>query len=113
MQKLIEKENEQKIELLKPKNDVVFHALFGERNKRLCEPMLSSITGEDIKIVTTDLNRFVDIDSAFQKLGIMDYRVMLIDGTNCNIEIQLAYQEDEIKRFLWYWANTYGRQLGA
>ena len=98
-------------ELLKPKNDVVFHALFGEKNKELCGAMLSSILREDVKLLTTDLNRFVDIDKADEKFGILDYRAEFVGGTKCNIEIQISYQENEIKRFLCYLTNTYCRQL--
>lgn len=41
----------------------------------------------------------------------MDLRTELEDGTNCNIEIQLAEYEYENERFLYYWADAYSRQL--
>ena len=48
---------------------------------------------------------------AEQKLGIMDYRVVLEDNTVCNIEVQLQEHDYEIERFLYYLADTYSRQL--
>lgn len=98
-------------ELLKPKVDVVFHALFRDENKQLTEALISDIIGQKIKVKTTDLNRHLDIKVAQQKLGVMDLRTELEDGTKCNIEIQLDMQEHENERFLYYWANAYSRQL--
>ena len=98
-------------ELLKPKLDVVFRALFREENKNLTESFISDIIGQNIKIKTSDLNRHLDIKVAYQKLGIMDLRTELEDGTKCNIEIQLEMREHENERFLYYWADAYSRQL--
>ena len=102
---------EKQEELLKPKVDVVFRALFREENKKLTESLISDIIGKNIKIKTTDLNRHLDIKAAEQKLGIMDLRTELEDGTKCNIEIQLQMREHENERFLYYWAAAYSRQL--
>ena len=102
---------EKQKELLKPKLDVVFRALFREENKNLTESLISDIIGKNIKIKTTDLNRHLDIKIAEQKLGIMDLRTELEDGTKCNIEIQLQMREHENERFLYYWADAYSRQL--
>ena len=97
--------------LLKPKLDVVFRALFREENKNLTEALISDIIGKNIRIKTTDLDRHLDIKVAQQKLGIMDLRTELEDGTKCNIEIQLEMREYEKERFLYYWADAYSRQL--
>ena len=43
--------------LLKPKIDVVFHALFREENKRLTEALITDILGEKVKIKTSDKDR--------------------------------------------------------
>lgn len=97
--------------LLKPKIDVVFHALFREENKRLTEGLITDIIGQEVKIKTTDLNRHLDVKVAEQKLGIMDLRSELEDGTKCNIEIQLDNSICENERFLYYWSDAYSRQL--
>ena len=106
-----QEKQEQTEELLKPKVDVVFHALFREENKKLTESLISDIIGQKVKIKTTDLNRHLNIKIAEQKLGVMDLRTELEDGTKCNIEIQLEAQEYENERFLYYWADAYSRQL--
>ena len=100
-----------KKDLLIPKNDVVFHALFRQENKRLTEALITDILGEKVKIKTADKDRHLNIKEPEQKYGIMDLRIELENGTNCNIEIQIKEYEYEIERFLYYWANTYSRQL--
>ena len=75
--------------LLKPKLDVVFHALFREDNKELLGALTSDILREEVKIKTTDKNRYVDIEEANDKLGVMNLRAELEDGAHCIIEIQI------------------------
>lgn len=96
--------------LLKPKIDVVFHALFGNKNNTLLEAMLSDILGTKVKIIE-NLDRHLDISAANEKLGVMDLRVKFEDRTYCNVEIQLKQYKYENERFLYYLANTYSRQL--
>ena len=97
--------------LLEPKLDVVFHALFREKNKDLLGALTSDILREEVKIKTTDKNRYVDIEEANDKLGVMDLRAELEDGAHCIIEIQLKHCENEPERILYYWADAYSRQI--
>ena len=97
--------------LLKPKLDVVFHALFREDNKELLGALTSDILREEVKIKTTDKNRYVDIEEANDKLGVMDLRAELEDGAHCIIEIQLKHCKNEPERILYYWADAYSRQI--
>lgn len=96
--------------LLKPKIDVVFHALFRRANNTLLEAMISAILETKVKIIE-NLDRHLDIASADEKLGVMDLRVRFEDGTYCNVEIQLKPYKYENERFLYYLSNTYSRQL--
>ena len=97
--------------LLLPKLDVVFHALFREENKDLLGALTSDILREEVKIKTTDKNRYVDIEEAEDKLGVMDLRAELENGAHCIIEIQLKHCENEPERILFYWADAYSRQI--
>ena len=74
-------QGEKKGKLLKPKIDVVFHALFREENKELLGALISDVLGEKIKVVTTDKNRYVNTREVKEKLGIMDLRAEL-EGRN-------------------------------
>ena len=99
-----------KKELLKPTIDVVFHAWFREDNKELLGGLLSAILTEEVYVVTTDKNRYVEIEKRDEKLGVMDLRAELENGVQCNIEIQLKPHRYENERILYYWADTYRRQ---
>lgn len=111
MNQLLKKQKVEESTLLIPKVDIVFHALFREENKKLTESFISDILGQKVKVKTTDLNRHLDIKVAEQKLGVLDLRTELEDGTKCNIEIQLDKRVYENERFLYYWADVYARQL--
>ena len=93
-----------------PTNDVIFHSLFNEKNKRITENFLSEIIGERIEI-DENLNRYTDISNPEQKLGILDLHVLLKNNYRCIVEVQLQRIPNEMERFLFYWADAYTRQL--
>ena len=97
--------------LLCPKLDVVFHALFREKNLGDLSNLLTAILKEEVHVISIDKNRYVDIESPDEKLGIMDLRAELKGGVKCNIEIQLEYFPNMVKRLLYYWSDNYKRQL--
>ena len=97
--------------LLCPKLDVVFHALFREKNLGDLSNLLTAILKEEVHVTSIDKNRYVDIESPDEKLGIMDLRAELKGGVKCNIEIQLEYFPNMVKRLLYYWSDNYKRQL--
>jgi len=90
--------------LLEPKLDVVFHALFREDNKELLGALTSDILREEVKIKTTDKSRYVDIEEADDKLGIMDLRAELENRST-------LYNRNTIKA-LWKWTRKNTILLG-
>ena len=101
---------EKEKKLLDPKNDLVFHAMFREKNNKLTEAFISSVLKEEVKIVS-NLDRHLDISKTVEKFGVMDLNVELADKTKCNIEMQVVEYTGELERFLYYLANSYARQL--
>ena len=102
---------EENKQLLSPKLDIVFHALFREENKDLLGELITDVLKERVKVITTDKNRQVNIKTAEEKYGIMDLRAELAGGIKCNIEIQLEQETYEKERILYYWADAYSRQM--
>ena len=102
---------EEKLTLLKPKIDVVFHSLFRIGNENITKAIISAVTKE--KINKIDLNNDRQILGKYpeEKLGILDLRATLDNGTICNVEIQLADNKDTAERFLFYWSRIYSSQL--
>lgn len=97
--------------LLQPKIDVVFKALFREENKNLLGGLISAVLKEKVNVITIDKSKEAEIKDADEKLGIMDLRAELEGGVQCNIEIQLQPHQYENERILYYWADTYKRQI--
>jgi len=102
---------QEKKALLKPKIDVVFHSLFRKGNERITKAIISSATKEKIDSIDLDNDRYIIGEYPEEKLGILDLKATLDNGTICNIEIQLADNKDTAERFLYYWSRIYSGQL--
>ncbi len=102
---------EEKLTLLKPKIDVVFHALFKQGNEKITKAMIQAATKEKIERVDLDNDRHIVGKYPEEKLGIVDLKATLNNGTICDIEIQLADNKDTAERFLFYWSRIYSSQL--
>lgn len=102
---------EPKQELLKPKIDVVFHSLFRKGNERITKALITSITKEKIEDIELDNDRYIIGKYPEEKLGILDLKATLDNGTICDIEIQLVDNKDTAERFLFYWSRIYSGQL--
>lgn len=98
-------------ELLKPKIDVVFHSLFRVGNENITKAIISAVTKEKINKIDLNNDRHILGRYPEEKLGILDLRATLDDGTICNVEIQLADNKDIAERFLYYWSRIYSSQL--
>lgn len=101
----------EKLTLLKPKIDVVFHALFREGNEKITKAIIQAATKEKIQKVNLDNDKHLVGKYPEEKLGIVDLKATLDNGTICDIEIQLADNKDTAERFLFYWSRIYAGQL--
>ena len=101
----------EKLTLLKPKIDVVFHALFREGNEKITKAMIQAATKEKIQKINLDNDKHLVGKYPEEKLGIVDLKATLDNGTICDIEIQLADNKDTAERFLFYWSRIYAGQL--
>lgn len=101
----------EKLTLLKPKIDVVFHSLFRVGNENIAKAIISAVTKEKIDKIDLNNDRHIIGKYPEEKLGILDLRATLDNGTICNVEIQLADNKDTAERFLYYWSRIYSSQL--
>ena len=102
---------ETKIELLKPKTDVVFHSLFRVGNEEITKAIISDIIEDKIESIDLDNDKYLIKEYPKDKLGILDLKAKLNNGTICNIEVQLIDKGNTIPRFIWYWSKVNGGQL--
>ena len=74
--------------LLNPKNDYVFHRIFGNAgNEEFTKDLLKCITKENIIDIELDCNPIAGKDLFDDKIGILDIKAKLNNNINCNIEI--------------------------
>ena len=102
--------NEKK-SILQPKNDVVFKALFLRGKPRITQAMLEAIL--KMKIDKLELDKSTDLlnENADDKNGRLDLRAIINGNTECDIEVQLASNDNIAERFVYYWAKMYAANL--
>ena len=102
--------NEKK-SILQPKNDVVFKALFSRGKPRITQAMLEAIL--KMKIDKLELDKSTDLlnENADDKNGRLDLRATINGSTECDIEVQLASNDNIAERFVYYWAKMYVANL--
>ena len=97
--------------ILQPKNDVVFKALFSRGKPRITQAMLEAIL--KMKIDKLELDKSTDLlnDNKDDKNGRLDLRAVINGNTECDIEVQLASNDNIAERFIYYWAKMYAANL--
>ena len=100
-----------KQELLSPKYDAVFHALFRKGNENITKALIQDITQREYKIIDMDKNSIMYNGNVESKNEVLDLKVELDNGEICNLEIQLANKKNFKERMLDYWARLYSGQL--
>ena len=98
-------------ELLSPKMDIVFQALFRKGNETITKAFISQIIGKNIQKIELDKNKNLLREYAKDKMGILDLIAILDDGVICNIEVQLSDNKDIEKRILYYNGKIYSQQM--
>ena len=102
--------NEKK-SILQQKNDVVFKELFSRGKPRITQAMLEAIL--KMKIDKLELDKSTDLlnENADDKNGRLDLRAIINGNTECDIEVQLASNDNIAERFVYYWAKMYAANL--
>ncbi|MGL4522744.1 MAG: Rpn family recombination-promoting nuclease/putative transposase, partial [Bacilli bacterium] len=99
---------------LNPLNDFLFKKLFSEEeNKHLLINFLNAILQKEILIEDLEIIRNTKLTRKLlkSKMGDLDVRAKLHDGSIVNIEVQVAPYKHMEKRSLWYWSRLYYDQL--
>jgi len=102
---------DKKIELLKPKYDIVFQALFQGNQDNITQSLISDILGEKIEIIDIKTDATIARKYPSEKAGRLDLKTKFKDGTICQIEIQMSDEKNTVKRILYYWSRTYAEQI--
>ena len=99
-------------EKLKITNDIPFQEIFGKvGNERITKSLLEKIIGEKIDNLTLDTNKILHGDFAYDKIGRIDVKAKLCDGTKVLIEMQASNYDYMARRLLFYWAKSFSGEL--
>ena len=93
-----------------PRIDVVFKAIFGKAsNVALLQSLIASVTGmpKESLVEIELINPELTVDYYDSKASRLDLRVKLQDGTEVDVEIQLANMKSYTERILFYWSKMY------
>ncbi|MGL4521619.1 MAG: Rpn family recombination-promoting nuclease/putative transposase [Bacilli bacterium] len=101
---------------LNPMNDFIFKKLFGEENgKSRLSSLLNAILNkeENQKIIEVEVYQPLELTPEVinDKMGVLDVRAKLTNGTHVNIEVQLSDRGNIEKRALWYWGRIYNEGI--
>lgn len=98
--------------LLSPKLDVVFQALFGEvGSEKITTSLLKAILKQNIEDIDLNQNPILRREFKDDKLGILDILAKINGIDNCNIELQIVDRANIIERALYYWGKLYARGI--
>ncbi len=99
-------------EKLKVTNDIVFQRIFGKTgNEKIIKKFLERILGITIEELSLDTNKRLIGEEINDKIGRIDVKARLKDGTKVIIEMQVARYKSMPERLLYYWAKTYTGDL--
>lgn len=97
---------------LKVTNDVIFQMIFGKTsNERITKKFLERILGIEIESLSLDTNKRLIGEEIQRKIGRIDVKARLNDGTKVAIEMQVASYYYMPERLLYYWAESYTGDL--
>ncbi len=104
--------NKKQEEYLKVANDLLFQRIFGKvGNERITKSFLEKILGIKIKKISLDKNKRMIGKEVFDKIGRIDVKAEIDDGTKVIIEMQYTRLDCMPERLLYYWSEAYVQDL--
>jgi len=91
-----------------PKNDYVFKRLFGHvGNEEITKGLLNSILETKVEEINLEGNTILERDLIDDKLGVLDIKAVLNNAVTCDIEMQVAEQDNIEERLMYYWSKMF------
>ncbi len=88
---------------LKVSNDLIFQKIFGKvGNEAITKRLIEKILGINIKKITLNTNKRMQLDNLDGKIGRLDVKAELEDGRVVHIEMQASEYEFMEERFVFY-----------
>ena len=103
--------NTKEVELLKPKNDIVFQSLFNQNNERITKAFMQAILEEKIDKIVINNDKELFREFPEDKLGILDLQLDINNNEKIDVEIQLINNKNLPERLLLYFSKLYSSQI--
>ena len=103
-------QNEKK-ELLKPKNDVVFQCLFNQKNEKITKAFVEALIGRKINEIIINETKELYREKPDDKLGVLDLELEINNNEKVDVEVQLIERENFEERLLYYFSKLYGSTI--
>ena len=103
-------QNEKK-QLLKPKNDVVFQCLFNQKNEKITKAFVEALIGRKINEITINETKELYREKPDDKLGVLDLELEINNNEKVDVEVQLIERENFEERLLYYFSKLYGSTI--
>ena len=103
-------ENE-KQDLLKPKNDVVFQSLFTKNNEKITKAFVEALIGRKVKNIEINNEKELQRERPEDKLGILDLQLDIDEKEKLDVEVQLIERDNLAERILYYFSRLYGETV--
>ena len=101
-----------KSEYFIPTNDYVFKRIFGHvGNESITKELLNRILDTKVESIDLSQNTILERDLVDDKMGILDIKAKINEKIMCDIEMQVAGQEDIEKRLVYYWGKLYTKGI--
>ena len=93
-------------------NDLVFQRIFGKvGNEQITKNFLEKLLGIEIENLTLDTNKRLIGQFVDDKIGRLDVKAKLNNGTKVLIEMQVSKYKYMPERLLYYWSEAYSQDL--
>ena len=95
-----------------PTNDYVFHRIFGrKKNEEITKGLIGAIIKQEIKTISIDENPITEKNIKDDKVGVLDIKARLNNNIVCDVEMQVAKQDNIEKRIMFYWSKVYTAEI--
>jgi len=93
-------------------NDLVFQRIFGKvGNEQITKNFLEKLLGTKIESLSLDTNKRLIGEFVDDKIGRLDVKAKLNNGTRVIIEMQVSKYKYMPERLLYYWSEAYSKDL--
>ena len=95
-----------------PTNDYVFHRIFGYvGNEDITKGLIGTIIDQGISNITIDETEITEQNIRDDKIGVLDIKARLNNNIVCDVEMQVAKNDNIEKRIMFYWSKIYSQEI--